>query len=64
MRRFDNIPELPLEPPEEKHPRCPECGEECDHYFRDVYFDIVGCENCIEKLDAWEVMSNEDNQRR
>jgi hypothetical protein len=54
MRRADHIPELPLEPPEERHPRCPVCGEECDRYYRNEFNDILGCEHCVEEIDAWD----------
>lgn len=64
MRRVDHIPELPFEPPEERHPRCPECGEECEWYYRNAFNEIVGCDNCIDELDAWEVMLNEEYPRR
>ena len=51
----DRIPEWPLEPPEpEENPRCPCCGEECETLYRDRAGFIVGCENCMETLDAWE----------
>lgn len=57
MRRFSDmdIPERPLEPPEEEaRPCCPCCGEECETLYRDRAWRIVGCENCMETLDAWE----------
>ena len=51
----DRIPERPWEPPEpEENPRCPCCGEECETLYRDRAGFIVGCENCMETLDAWE----------
>lgn len=51
----DRIPERPLKPPEpEENPRCPCCGEECETLYRDRAGFIVGCENCMETLDAWE----------
>ena len=44
-----------MEPPEpEENPRCPCCGEECETLYRDRAWRIVGCENCMETLDAWE----------
>lgn len=59
MRPFSDmdIPERPLEPPEpEENPRCPCCGEECETLYRDRAWRIVGCENCMETLDAWEYL--------
>ena len=37
-------------------PRCPVCGEECDTFYRDREGEIFGCENCVQTLDAWEVL--------
>lgn len=35
---------------------CPICGEQCDTLFkRDG--EIVGCEMCVEKVDAYEEMT-------
>ena len=48
--------EPPLEPPEqEPAPVCPICGSETDRFFTDFYHEIVGCSECIESVDAWEV---------
>lgn len=33
---------------------CPVCGEECDTIYADMYGNVVGCENCVMKQDAWE----------
>lgn len=35
-------------------PRCPVCGEETDTFYRDMDHDIVGCDNCIHSVDAWD----------
>jgi hypothetical protein len=41
---------------EEKPVFCPVCGEECDTLFkRDG--ETVGCEMCIEEVDAYEEMT-------
>lgn len=51
-------PERPTEPPEEPTYCCPVCGEENPaRYFRNNLMEIVGCNHCIEELDAaaWEV---------
>ena len=58
MLRADHIPEPPLEPPEEMHPRCPVCGEECDTYYKNKHGEILGCESCIDMKDAWEEMED------
>ena len=59
MLRAEHIPEPPLEPHEEKHPRCPFCGEECEKYYRWRHGTIIGCDNCVEEVDAWEEMDND-----
>ena len=33
---------------------CPICGEECDTIFYDKNGEIFGCEQCIQKKDAYE----------
>lgn len=57
VRSFSDmdIPERPLEPPEpEENPRCPCCGEECETLYRVLSGAVVGCEKCVDALDAWE----------
>ena len=40
--------------PEEYH--CPVCGKECECIFKHkATGEIVGCDNCIEGVDPWEV---------
>ena len=38
----------------EAFPRCPVCGEEADALYRDGLGEVVGCERCVERIDAWE----------
>lgn len=38
-----------------EYPHCPICGEECEDIYRNKYFEIVGCNECIARKDAWEV---------
>lgn len=40
---------------EPTYPRCPVCGEECDTIYKNADLDIVGCDNCVATVDAWEV---------
>lgn len=61
MHRSVNLywePERPTEPPKEKTYYCPVCGEENPaRYYRNEFSrEIVGCNHCIEELDAaaWE----------
>ena len=42
-----------LERKKERMPVCPCCGEECECVFENDFGEIVGCENCIVRLDAW-----------
>lgn len=35
-------------------PTCPVCGEEVDTYLKNREGEIVGCENCVSGVDAWE----------
>lgn len=39
---------------EPKYPRCPVCGEETDTFYLDANNEIVGCSECIHKIDAWD----------
>lgn len=40
-------------------PTCPVCGEEVSEYYKDSYGEIVGCENCVKSIDAWEETDDE-----
>lgn len=31
---------------------CPVCGKECSMYFINDYMGIVGCENCVRRINA------------
>lgn len=49
------MPELPLEPPEEKMYECPICGAElcgASTVYIDEFGDIIGCEDCVSTKDA------------
>ena len=48
-------------PPEYNVPVCPICGNECSTLYRDST-GIIGCENCVTELDAWEEMYNKEVQ--
>lgn len=39
---------------EEHWPICPECGEETDTLYRNDLGEIVGCDHCVNAVDAWE----------
>lgn len=41
-------------PPEESGiVRCPVCGEECEDYYLDEAGNVIGCESCVRRVDAW-----------
>lgn len=35
-------------------PVCPVCGEETDTFYKNADGVVVGCDNCIKTVDAWE----------
>lgn len=37
-------------------PVCPVCGRECEYAFVDRSQEVMGCEHCIEKKNANEVL--------
>ena len=41
---------------DEKPIFCPICGEECESFYK-LDGQIVGCDMCIEKVDAYEEMT-------
>lgn len=45
--------------PDGKEPEtyyCPWCGKECESIFKhSITSEILGCDNCIESVDPWEV---------
>ena len=41
-------------PPEYTVPICPVCGNETDTLYKDIYGTIVGCDECIKTIDAWQ----------
>lgn len=41
-------------PPEKENPVCPVCGWECETIYLDTNRNPVGCENCIEAVEACE----------
>ena len=38
-------------------PICPVCGEECEEVYKNIENDIVGCNQCVTKSDAYEELS-------
>lgn len=42
-------------------PICPVCGEECETLYRKGN-EILGCENCIVEVNAWEWQEEQEEQ--
>lgn len=40
--------------PEPSWPHCPICGNECETIFWSKFGEVVGCDECLEKQDAWD----------
>ncbi len=36
------------------YPHCPICGRECHTVYLDRNMEIVGCCECVDKVNAWE----------
>ena len=34
--------------------KCPICGAECETVYKDYYGDIIGCNECVKEVDAWQ----------
>ena len=39
---------------ETRWPRCPICGAETDTFYRNRDREVVGCEDCLCTVDAWD----------
>ena len=46
------------DPPNYEVPHCPVCGQECETLYRDRYGEVIGCNDCIDAVDAWEVLDD------
>lgn len=46
-------------------PICPVCGEECDTMYKDRYGAYVGCDACMETVNAWDadICFSEEEER-
>lgn len=36
------------------NPICPVCGAECETLYKDKWGDVIGCEDCVTAVEAWE----------
>ena len=39
---------------EPTYPVCPVCGDECGIVYRQDNGEIVGCDECVSQINAWE----------
>lgn len=50
-----------LDPPAYKNPVCPICGQECETIYKDMANnEVVGCDQCILAVDAYQWQEDED----
>ena len=45
---------------EPSFPHCPICGAGTDTFYKDKYGDIVGCDECVSTVDAWEYVTEKE----
>ena len=45
--------------PEYDVPHCPVCGQECEILYKNSYGEVIGCNECIDAVDAWEVQNDD-----
>lgn len=57
-----SLPDLqPLEPQDDgEAPSCPICYRETDTLYRNQDHDIVGCDNCLKAIDAWDWQAEQE----
>lgn len=48
------VMDYPGEPPQKPVPVCPVCGWDCNSYFINSNGEVIGCENCVKEMDAYE----------
>lgn len=48
--------------PDDPPPKCPVCYEECEQiYFYKGCRDALGCDRCIDWMDAWDWKQDQDD---
>ena len=47
------------EPPEPVEVVCPICGADCRQYYRNLNGEILGCEECVEEINAEEYLAEQ-----
>ena len=48
-------------PEPEPLPTCPVCGEETETLYENYDGEIIGCDNCIVTVDAWDWQQDQAN---
>lgn len=51
-------------PPESHVPICPVCGNETDTFYQTRDNDIIGCPECISRIDAYEHEEEQEQLRK
>lgn len=41
----------------DKYPICPVCGSETDTIYKDIFGQIIGCDECVSICNAWDMMT-------
>ena len=54
------VHDYPSPPPEEPMPECPVCGAETDTFYRDKWGNIVGCEDCVDTVNAFDYLEDKN----
>ena len=64
MASYHDIPDHPVirnmertgypDGKEPAYPICPICGEECETIYKNKDHEIVGCDECIRTIEAWD----------
>lgn len=47
------VRDYPTPPENDRVPVCPVCGQDCRTIYRAHDFTVVGCDQCIDSLDAY-----------
>lgn len=44
----------------DKMPECPVCGAETNDFYVSEHDEIIGCPDCVRRIDAWERTREEE----
>lgn len=56
------VHDYPSPPPEKPMPVCPVCGWECKTIYLNVNRNPIGCDNCIDAVDAADYYDEEGEE--